>query len=153
MMKRNSLKKNLSVICVFVLIAAMALNITGCANKKEVPAEPTATVQPQNQAEASVLGEGSKVFTFVAVDLEGKETHYEIHTDVETVGKALLDNGLIAGDEGDYGLYVKTVNGITLDWDKDAKYWSFLIDGEYAMTGCDMTDITEGSVYTFLPAE
>ena len=151
MMKWNSFKKKLYVICVFVLIAALALNITGCASKKEAPAE-TAAI-PQVQSESTVIGEGSKVFTFVVVDLEGKETHFEVHTDAATVGEALLDNGLIDGDDGDYGLYVKTVNGITLDWDKDAKYWSFLIDGEYAMTGCEMTDITEGSVYTFTPAE
>lgn len=145
----NTLKKVLSVICVFMLFAAMAWNITGCSKK-------TAVQEPQTNKTtdtAAVIGDGGKIFYFVAVDLEGNESNYEIHSDAQFVGEALLENDLIDGDTGDYGLYVKTVNGITLDWDKDAKYWSFLIDGEYAMTGCDMTEIVDGLTYTFIPAE
>ena len=59
-----------------------------------------------------------------------------------------LANNLIAGEEGAYGLYVKTVNGITADYDKDQTYWAFYIDGEYAVSGVDTTDIVESSVYT-----
>ena len=44
-----------------------------------------------------------------------------------------------------------TVNGITLDWEKDGKYWAFYINGEYAMTGVDSTDAEDGAVYTFKP--
>lgn len=148
-MKTITVKKVLSVICVFLLFAAMAWNITGCSSK---PAAQES--QPAQSVEtAAVLGDGEKTFYFIAVDLEGKETRYEIHSDASFVGEALLEHALIAGDAGDYGLYVKTVNGITLDWDKDAKYWSFLIAGEYAMTGCDMTEIENGITYTFIPAE
>lgn len=153
-MKHNSIRKWLSVLWCIVLIAALALNITGCA--ATTPSQDTSTQEApiaDDEAAATILGEGSKTFFFVAVDLEGKESKFEIHTDAETVGAALMEHQLLDGDPGDYGLYVKTVNGITLDWDKDAKYWSLLIDGEYAMTGVDQTEITEGSTYTFLPAE
>ena len=92
------------------------------------------------------------VYYFVAVDLDGNETKYEIHTEEKLVGTALIAHGLIAGEDGPYGLYVKTVNGITLDYDKDGKYWSLLIDGEYAMTGVDMTEAVAGSTYTLMPA-
>ena len=61
----------------------------------------------------------------------------------------MFDLGLISGDESEYGLYVKTVNGVTLDYDKDGKYWAFYVDGEYAATGVDSTDIAAGSTYTF----
>ena len=60
-----------------------------------------------------------------------------------------MELGLISGEESQYGLYVKTVNGITLDYDKDGKYWAFYIGGEYAVTGVDTTEITAGSTYTF----
>ena len=70
-------------------------------------------------------------------------------TDEKTVGAALQKLGLIAGDDSEYGLYVKTVNGVTVDYDKDGKYWAFYIDGEYAQTGVDSTDVTAGSTYTF----
>ena len=48
---------------------------------------------------------------------------------------ALLALDLIAGEDSQYGLYVKTVNGITADYDTDGSYWAFYIDGEYAQTG------------------
>lgn len=148
-MKVNTVKKVLSVICVFMLFAAMAWNITGCSSKSTAQEPQTSTTADTK----AVLGEGDNSFYFIAVDLEGNESKYEIRTNSKFVGEALLEHGLIAGDTGDYGLYVKTVNGITLDWDKDAKYWSFLIAGEYAMTGCDMTEIENGITYTFIPAE
>ena len=90
-------------------------------------------------------------FTVVTTDLDGKETTHEIKTDAATVGEALLAEGLIDGEDSDYGLYITTVNGITLDWEKDGKYWAFYIDGEYAMTGVDATEITEGATYAFKP--
>ena len=48
------------------------------------------------------------------------------------------------------GFAVQTVNGITADWDKDQTYWAFYINGEYAMTGVDATEITEGDSYSFV---
>jgi hypothetical protein len=65
------------------------------------------------------------------------------------VGDALLELGLIAGEEGAYGLYVKTVNGITADYDVDGTYWAFYIGDDYGMTGVDMTNIEPGATYAF----
>lgn len=96
-----------------------------------------------------MLGEGNTVFPFSVVDKDGSETTFEIHTDKETVGEALLEVGLIAGDNSEYGLYVKTVNGITVDYDTDGMYWAFYVNGEYAMSGVDTTPITEGESYSF----
>ena len=90
-------------------------------------------------------------FTVVTTDLEGKETTHTIKTDAATVGEALIEEGLIKGHTTDYGLYVDEVNGIALDWEKDGKYWAFYINGEYAMTGVDTTDVEDGAVYTFKP--
>jgi N-acetylmuramoyl-L-alanine amidase len=60
---------------------------------------------------------------------------------------ALLELGLIAGDESDWGLMVTTVNGITADWDTEQAYWAFYINGEYAQTGVDSTDVVADAVY------
>ena len=43
------------------------------------------------------------------------------------------------------------VNGLTLDWDKDAKYWAFYIGEEYATTGVDQTKAEAGVTYTLRP--
>ena len=90
-------------------------------------------------------------FTVVVANLEGKENTFEYTSDKATVGEALIAEGLIEGHETEYGLYVDSVNGIALDWDKDGKYWAFYIDGEYAMTGVDTTEITDGATYAFKP--
>lgn len=112
--------------------------------------EPDAdNAEGDSQTGAAVLGEGQTVFTFTVVDGEGNETSFEIHTDKTNVGDALTELELIAGEDSDYGLYVKTVNGITVDYDTDGKYWAFYIDGEFASTGVDSTEITAGSTYTF----
>lgn len=157
-MKMTRLKKSLSLFLCIVLIAAIALFTTGCNdNTIETPdegttldTESTAEVESNVPAEeSSELGEGETEFIFTVTDMDGKETKFKIHTDKKTVGEALLDLNLIAGEEGPYGLYVKTVNGKTVDYDTDGKYWAFYINGEYGATGVDVTEITEGSTYSF----
>lgn len=147
-MSKNSSQKLLSILLCIALIAAMALCTSGCGSNNTT--ETTVAVAASGDSgEVTLLGEGETSFTFTVVDLEGNESVFEIHTDEKTVGAALLALDLIAGDEGDYGLYVKTVNGITLDYEKDGKYWAFYVDGEYAATGVDATDITPGTAYSF----
>ena len=94
-------------------------------------------------------GLGEKTFAFQVTDDEGNVTSVTVSTDAETVGEALEELGIIAGDESEWGLYVKTINGITADYDTDGSYWAFYIDGEYAMTGVDATEIDEDAVYAF----
>jgi len=144
-MQKSQMKRILSLILCMVLIAAIALFAAGCSEK---------TTQPEEIASAtfengSILGEGATAFTFTVTDGDGNESIFEIKTDKATVGEALLDVGIIAGEDGDYGLYVKSVNGITADFDKDGTYWAFYINGEYAMTGVDTTNVEAGATYSF----
>lgn len=152
-MKMKCSKKLLSFILCMTLIVAMALLATGCndgtGNGTPSGEGTEGNVQTNAQAESNQLGEGSITFTLTVVDKEGNETQFEIHTDKETVGEALTELELIAGEESGYGLYVKTVNGITADYDKDGVYWAFYVNGEYAQTGVDSTMITEGDNYSF----
>ena len=146
-MKMKFMKKLSSFFLCMMLIMAMALCTTGCSDdKKENPETP---VGQEQSTDTTVLGEGATTFAFIVVDKDGKETPFEIHTDKTVVGEALLDLELIEGDMGDFGLYVKTVNGITADYDTDGTYWAFYVNGEYAMTGVDMTDIVAGDTYSF----
>lgn len=168
--KRKNRKKSGSSILCSMLIVAMAFSVTGCNDKTEqdgsaqgnpqtessensaAPKQDSTagTVEEKTPSEDSnVLGEGSTEFAFSVVDKDGNETVFEIHTDKETVGEALLENELITGDESGYGLYVTTVNGITADYDKDGMYWAFYINGEYAQTGVDSTPVEEGESYSF----
>lgn len=136
----------LSLILCVVLVAAMALTTVGCGKKAE---ENSAT---EFKAGATI-GEGAVSFTLEVVDEEANSVTATIKTDAATVGEALLDLGIIEGEDSQYGLFVTTVNGMTLDYDKDGKYWAFYIDGEYAMTGVDSTEIVEGTAYKLAAEE
>lgn len=144
-MKCNSLKKWLALIGCIVLIAALALTTTGCGSKEEAQ-EPVG----ENNAPVEIVGEGATVFQFSVVDLDGNESKFEVHTDETTVGAALLKEGLIEGEEGPYGLYVMKVNGIEAIYEEDGSYWAFYENGEYGMTGVDLTDIDPSVAYSFV---
>ncbi len=150
-MKMTRSKKALSFILCIVLIAAIALFTTACNDNKTDDTTSTTNdaVSTTESPEATVLGKGETKFTFTVTDLEGKETVFEINTDKKTVGEALLELELIAGEQGNPGLLVNTVNGKTLDYNKDGAYWAFYIDGEYATNGVDTTEIVAGTTYTF----
>ena len=128
----------------------MALSTVGCNGSKDSGAasgDAGAQAGAEVQREGGELGEGSKEFALTVTDKDGNETQFEIHTDKETVGEALQELNLIDGEEGEYGLFVKTVNGITADYDADGVYWAFYVNGEYAASGVDVTQITEGDSY------
>lgn len=154
-MKQTRSKKTLSGLLCMVLTAAMALTTTGCSQTKPQ--------SPSNQTEASTivrherdtihqLGEGQTTFPLTVVDRAGEEISFEISTDAETVGEALQEIGLIAGEVGPYGLMITEVNGIRLVYEEGA-YWAFYIDGEYAMSGVDETPIEADKTYSFEATE
>lgn len=147
-MKKTKFLKLLSIALCIVLIAAMAL-MTGCNDNQTPDTASSAVSDTVSKAEATNIGEGDTKFQFTVVDKDGNEALFLVSTDKATVGEALLDAGLIAGEDSEYGLYVKTVNGITLDYDADGMYWAFYVNGEYAMSGVDTTEIKSGETYTF----
>ena len=151
-MKNIFSKRLLSLLLCMVLIAATALTFVSCGNegKTDDTTVSETTSAPDKETEKpqdNVLGEGNTSFTFVVRDIDGSEKSYTVKTDAKTVGEALLAVDMIEGENGQYGLYVKKVDGITADYDVDATYWAFYINGEYAMSGVDTTEITEGAKY------
>lgn len=149
-MKITQLKKVLSFILCVVLVAAMALISMGCNDNGAESSVPTNTQGGEGEkAEVTEVGEGAVEFNFNVVDKDGKVVKFLVKTDEKTVGAALLKESLIEGEDSQYGLYVKTVNGNTLDFDKDGKFWAFYIDGKMAPSGVDTTEIEKGAIYEF----
>ena len=143
------------------LILALLLSLCACQGTPDEATKenPEATVQETNEAaeaaglwadavytEDTTLGEGERTVT-VKFTIEEKSITFTILTDKSILGDALIENSLIEGEQGAYGLYIKKVNGITADYDTDGAYWGFFIDGEYAATGVDSTTITDGAIY------
>lgn len=146
-MEVRRMKQWLSFLLCIVLIAAAALVTTGCGAKS---AEDSPAVSEAVARDGDVLGEGETEFPLSIADKDGAEITVTIRTDKTVVGEALQELGLLEGEEGPYGLYVKTVNGIRADYDKDKVYWAFYINGEYAVTGVDVTEITAGDTYALV---
>ena len=138
-------------IIFMMLVVAMVFTVAGCGkdDKENTTTTTTESQSANEETKSNVLGEGATKFAFTVVDKDGNETDFEIHTDKKTVGEALLEVELIEGEESDYGLYVKKVNGITADYDVDQTYWAFYVNGEYASSGVDTTSIEEGATYMF----
>ncbi|MBQ8382436.1 MAG: DUF4430 domain-containing protein [Clostridia bacterium] len=142
--------KLLSVLFALLLTLSLCIGMTACG--EDAPAE-TTTADPAATT-TSAPDDGTETpakatFTFKVVHADGTEKSFEIKTNEETVGAALLAEGLISGENGDYGLYVKVVDGETADYDVDQSYWSFYIGDEYATTGVDKTPVTDGAIYWF----
>ncbi len=141
MMKQGNFRKLLVCVGSIVLIAAMALLACGCS-KAPAKTEETATLE-----NGKTYGEGANTFPFTVVGSDGKEISVTVKTDKTIVGEALQELGILAGEEGPYGLYIKTVNGETLDFDTHGMYWSFYVNDAYANAGVDQTAIEPGAVY------
>lgn len=144
-MKKTQFTKLLSFGFCIVLIAAMALMTTACNDNQKIDLGSFSVANTQSTS----VGEGDTQFEFTVIDQNGAASQFIVSTDKKIVGEALIDVGLIKGEEGQYGLYVKTVNGITLDFDTDGKYWAFYVNGAYAMSGVDTTEIKTGDTYAF----
>ena len=123
-------KSRFASLIAVVLIAAMVL--TACGGETGSP----------------VSGE-ARSFTFEIVYPDGKTESCTIQSEAATVGEALMELGLIEGEDGPYGLYVKNVNGVELDYDTHGMYCAFYVNGEYGMSGCELTEIEDGATYAF----
>ncbi len=99
--------------------------------------------------EDTEIGNGEKTLT-VNVTAEEKSIVFTLHTDKSTLGDALSENELISGEQGPYGLYVKSVNGIYADYNATKSYWSVNKNGEYMTVGVDSAQIADGDVYEFV---
>lgn len=145
------MKRIISVL----LLVVMAFAFCSCdkiSSFKPFEGKETQDTLPSNELETpqiNTVGEGALSFAFEVYNQDGSVSSVTIKTSKKTVGEALVELGIIEGEQGPYGLYVKAVNGVYADYDTDGAYWAFYINGEYAETGVDMTEIDETAVYSF----
>lgn len=95
---------------------------------------------------------GAKEYTLEVVNDVGETTTYTGHTDQEFLRPALeelqeAEAFTIEGEESEYGLFVKTVNGVTADFAADGAYWALYVNGEYSNYGVDSQPVTDGDTY------
>ncbi len=158
MKKTNIFKSLFSLVLVLTIVAAMIFAFASCGNTNDggndtadASSKTEYGTEAGTEAGIEAESENQKAEITITVQVKGSDgnvTDFTITTDAEFLRGALEQEGLIKGDEGEYGLYVKVVNGERADFDKDGAYWSFLKDGEYLMTGVDATPIADGDVFS-----
>ena len=94
----------------------------------------------------TALGDG-ETSIFVEVKAGEKSITFTIDTNAATLGEALLENDIVSGEMGAYGLYIKSVNGMVADYDTDHTYWALYENGELCMTSADLTPVADGGHY------
>jgi len=144
-MKTRS-QKILSMLLLLALTAAIALFAIGCNGNND---EATVTTAPESTEDApEVRGEGETEFSFKVVTADGVTKEYTVKTNKAKVGDALLDAGLIKGEQGQFGLYVTEVDGEYHKYEEDGMYWAFYENESYAALGVDSTEINTDVVYS-----
>lgn len=141
------MKQTTKKVLALLLVAIALFSFASCKN--EVPPDVSDNWLWNNAlyTEDTALGEGGK-YLGMMVTADGKTIVFNIYSDAETVGEALIENGLVEGSEGPFGLYISHVNGIKAVYEEDGAYWGFLDkDGELMSTGVDMTSFADGDVY------
>ena len=90
---------------------------------------------------------GFKSFTVTVVHEDGSSKDFSYTTDEEYLGAVLVAEGLIAGEEGPYGLTMITVDGEDAVWEESGAYWALFVGEEYGTTGVDTTPVYDGSTF------
>lgn len=90
--------------------------------------------------------EGAKALTITVVHGDGSEKAFDVHTDQEYLEGALLENEIVADNQTEYGLYILTADGETVD-EGNQEWWCITKDGELLMTGAGETAISDGEHY------
>ena len=132
------MKRTLSILAVLLVICTV---FTACNTVSAEGLWENATYRRDME-----FGSGAKTVE-VEVRVADESVTFTLHTDKETLGDALLEHELIDGEDGAYGLYVKFVNGIEADYDKDGSYWGFYKNGEMMLVGVDGAVIADGEHY------
>lgn len=155
-----------------VLALVLALGMTACGNgessssgaassavSSEVSSEAASSeavssevasseAAPEENAAGEEETTGSKTITLTVVHGDGTSNDITVSTDAENLRDALEAEGIIAGEDSSYGMFVQTVDGETAD-DGQQEWWCLTKGGEMWNYGVDDTEIADGDVYEF----
>ena len=91
--------------------------------------------------------EGSKTVTITVVHKDGSEKVFTCQTEEEFLGKVLVNENIVVGNYGEFGLYFDTADGEKADWNVDNGWWQVFVGEEAAITGADQIPIADGGTY------
>lgn len=138
MYKTNRKARRLNrLLALLFALAVLAGALAGCAGGDG---------GSSSGGQSGSTAEAVKTITLTVVHRDGSSKDFTIETGKETLGEALADEGLIEGEDSEYGLFVTKVDGEEADGSKH-EFWSLTIGGEMASTGVDSTPIEDGGQF------
>ena len=134
-MKHNVSTHFSSLFLAFLLIAAAGM-LGACT-------------EPYNPTDATIVdtksvGTGSKTITVSVVNDKNEATLYTVKTDAEMLDRALLDNGIVEGEVGQYGLFITSAGGLVAEGNG---WWGVYVGDRRTDTGVSFIKVTDGGAY------
>ncbi|MGF6990261.1 uncharacterized protein YxeA [Lachnospiraceae bacterium PM6-15] len=128
---KNQSKNKKIIIGVIALIVAISLALVGYN-----------LLKPEVKT-------GAKAVEIVVVAEDESEETYKVQTDAEYLQEAMDEaEGLTyAGEEGEYGLMIDTVNDEKASFEENGAYWSFYVNDEYCNYGISEQPVADGDVF------
>lgn len=122
------------------LLLALLLALSALSGCGQSPA-------PGSSATSAVSAEAAeKSITLTVVHKDGSEKEIALTTKEQYLGAALEAEGIITGEEGQYGLFIKTADGETAD-ESNQEWWCLTKEGEMTETGVDSTEFADGDKF------
>lgn len=90
--------------------------------------------------------EGEKTITVKVVHGDGSEKDFKYGTNEAYLGAVIQENKLVEGEEGQYGLFMTSVDGEEAD-DSKQQWWCLTKGGEQVNTSADQTPIKDGDTF------
>jgi hypothetical protein len=143
-MEKKEMKKTKKLLMCLLALSLVAVVLVSCNNG--VPKEglwENATYTTDKE-----FGNGAKTVQ-VEVKAGEQSVTFTVKTDKENLADALLEHGLVSGDDSAFGLYIKYVNGMRADYDKDQAYWGLTKNGETVLDGASSITELDGAHYEF----
>ena len=124
--KKNSNKKIIIAAVVLVLVVAALFGVYQL-NKGKTTA-------------------GDKSITVTVVHRDGSSKEFNYQTNREFLGEVLKDEKLVEGEDGQFGMFITTVDEETAE-EAEQEWWCLTKGGEQVNTSADQAPIADGDVY------
>jgi hypothetical protein len=98
---------------------------------------------------------GSKAVTVIVSPISEAESRYELNTEAETLLQVMdeltkVSDFTYEGNDGGYGLFITSINGIQADYSTTSTYWAIYVNGEYGQFGADQQPVNDGDTFSFV---
>lgn len=140
------MKRTVRKVIAVILVLLAILTLAACA---KVP--PEGLWENATYRNDMTFGNGAKTIE-VTVEAGEYSVVFTVKTDKVTLADALVEHGLISGEETQYGLSVYYVNGIKADWNTDGAYWSLYEGESYATSGVSFIELEDGDSFKLVYA-